>query len=115
MSEIPYTHEVYKKLELLNAIVIPYVASMRNKPGVPDRIIVHKYWSGFLEFKGVRTPIKKNQELTIKELNKRDPGCAFVIRERGLIQNHLGETLAEFSDEKELLKELAWIRKRISG
>lgn len=113
-GEIAYTKLMCNELELINAIVIPYSASMRNRPGTPDRIIVHAYWMGFLEFKGEKTPIKKNQELTIKEMNKRQPGCAFIVRKPGVVEDHIGNWLGSFKTAKELIVLLVELKKSMN-
>lgn len=110
MGEIVYTKRICAELRAINAMVVPYSASMRNQAGFVDRIVIHRYWSGFLEFKGLNTTIKKHQEITIKQINDRQPATAFVIREPGLIQNHKGETLVEFVTAKEMIACLARLR-----
>lgn len=117
-SEIPYTRFVCGLMEnRFNAVVIPYVASQRNRPNVPDRIVWHKYWQGFIEFKGVDTPLRDGQRIMINMLNARCPGSAWVVRAatrnasdaHGYIQKIVGnglETVAEFKTVLELFQDL---------
>lgn len=119
-SEIPYTRTICDLLRNHNAEIIPYVASERNRPNVPDRIIWHRYWHGFIEFKGVDTAIRPGQRILINELNKRVPGSAFVVRAAtlvktnpaGFIQTSDGVTLAEFVTVLEMLHDLRELTKR---
>lgn len=106
MPEIKFTRKICKELERVNGMIIPYVASMRNMPGVPDRYLVHKHWSGWLEFKGVHTKLQLNQKLVMRKMRER--GCpAFVVREPGVVETEEGEILGEFVNVTQLIQILA--------
>lgn len=80
MKESAWTAKVCRELEMMNAVILPIVAQTKMPPGWPDRYIHHRYWQGFVEFKGETTVLAKHQEQRIGQLNERAPGSAFIAR-----------------------------------
>lgn len=78
--ESPWTARVCKHFEKFNAMTFAVVGGEKQKSGWPDRYVHHSYWSGWLEFKGETTTITALQIKIIVELNRRQPGCAFILR-----------------------------------
>ena len=52
--------------------MVAVMAAGGTSSGWPDRLIIHRGFKGFIEFKGPRTRVRKNQELTMRESNRRD-------------------------------------------
>lgn len=107
-SEIPFTRRVCEEMTEAGAFVIPYVASS-HASGIPDRMVVHRQWSGWLEFKGVTTPVKKRQSLMMKQMHARDPGIVFIVREgeggdHGTLEDVWEMTIGEFDTGRELIE-----------
>lgn len=94
--ESPWTRVMCKQMRMCNAKVIAIVASSMQEPGLPDRLIWHKYWHGFLEFKGSKTAVTGEQTSKIRELNGRVPDSAYVVREPDRIENCCGILVARF-------------------
>ena len=67
-------------MEGRGAVVVPYVASQMQPSGYPDRIVWHAWWTGWIELKGHRTRVQRNQRLRMRELNRRRAGSAYVFR-----------------------------------
>jgi hypothetical protein len=86
MKESAWTKQICTEIEVAGGWVIPYVASRQNRAGTPDRQITHRLWAGWLEFKGLKTPVKPLQVHTLQQLNARAAGSAFVVRFPGIIQ-----------------------------
>lgn len=114
-KEIKFTKTLCDGIVACNGVVIPYTASMRSRPGVPDRHIIHRYWWGWLEMKDDDGRLSQLQRSIIKQMNDRQPGSAFVIRRAaccgpkeviGTIEDCDGTVLAEFSGVVEMLKDL---------
>jgi hypothetical protein len=80
MSECEKTREFCLRLESVGAYIFPIVAHKRQQPGWPDRYISHVLWHGFVEFKDWKTPVQLNQRLRLREMNRRQPGSAWVAR-----------------------------------
>ena len=83
-----------------NAIAIPYVGSDMQPAGYPDRIVVSKFWRGFIEFKGPTTRIEPLQKERLQDLNLNQPGCAWIARAPNLIQDPWGKTVATWPGVK---------------
>ena len=111
-KETTWTKKICDQITALGGWVIPYVASKKNKAGTPDRHITHRLWTGWLEFKGLKTPVEPLQARTLWQLNERSEYSAFIVRFPGLIQTlkedpgvTCGEwvTLAHFDNADTLL------------
>lgn len=102
MLESKWTREVCKELEELGAKVVAFVAQKMQEPGIPDRYICHRFWRGFLEFKGATTRLQTNQRMFISAINLRG-GNAFVVRYPGFVEDVRGTVLGKFDDGTELL------------
>jgi len=118
MNECPQTRDMCRQLEALGAMTYPLQANQFAPAGWPDRYICHPVWHGHLEFKGANTDLTIKQIHVMKELNARQPGCAFVVRDTGLIagQIELPESgrivLATFENAAGLLVALADLSNR---
>jgi hypothetical protein len=77
--------------------VFAIVAHKFQEPGWPDRYVHHRYWHGWLEFKGEHTRLDKKQRIIIARLNERVPDSAFVVRWPDRIEDEEGELLATFN------------------
>jgi hypothetical protein len=82
--EIKWTKKICKELEAQGAMIFPIVASRMQPPGWPDRIIVHKNWTGFIEFKGESTAIRPVQVVVMRNLRKRGK-IVYLAREPGIL------------------------------
>src|SRR3954467_4902979 len=58
-------------LEAAGAVVIPFVASMQQKVGVPDRRIESLRWSGWFEAKLGRNRLSTAQSMFLRGLSER--------------------------------------------
>ena len=121
MNESAWTKKICTEIEVAGGWVIPYVASRQNKAGTPDRHITHRLWTGWLEFKGLKTPVKPLQVYTLEQLNARSAGSAFVVRFPGIIQTVIRAPgiklddrvdLAHFDTAEELLQKLSFLREK---
>ena len=83
--ECAKTRDICKDLVALGALV--FVLHGNNVvSGLPDRLIVHRDWSGLLEFKDNNTELRANQRINIKNMVLRDPDFAYIVRFPNLIQ-----------------------------
>lgn len=85
-GEMDFTRKVCESLVKCNCKVIALTGSLRQEPGLPDRIVWHRFWRGFIEFKGMRTKLTKRQIAVMSELNARRTGSAFVLRAPGTLE-----------------------------
>ena len=58
--------------------MVTVMAAGGTSSGWPDRLVIHHAWAGFIEFKGPRTRLRKNQELTMREAMRRGFPCVVV-------------------------------------
>lgn len=79
-TESGLTRELCEQLEDCGAYIKAHVASYMNASGWADRWVCHRLWVGHLEFKGPTTKLEPLQAKRIREINKRQPGTAFVCR-----------------------------------
>lgn len=78
-TEPQWTREICKRLLAVNTRVYAIVGGLRQQSGLPDRYICHSIWQGWLEFKNVYTPLDARQKIELRELNRRQPGIAFIL------------------------------------
>jgi len=104
MKEGQWTRKVCASLKKCNAVIFACVAQAMQEPGWPDRWICHRRWRGWLEFKGVNTRLSAIQRKKIDDLNARQPGSAYVVRQPGIVEDTKGNELARFTTAVELLK-----------
>ena len=97
MTESEWTRRVCKEMEQSGAVVRSIVARKRQAPGWPDRWIGHPWWHGHLEFKGAETRLTKLQEIVIRRIVARRPGTAYVVRFPGILEDHEGVKLGDFT------------------
>jgi hypothetical protein len=105
--EIQWTKKICKELEACGAMIFPIVASRMQPPGWPDRIVVHKNWHGFIEFKGEHTAVRPVQAVVMKNLRKRGK-LVYIAREPGLlIDPYDSRVVGEFDSGSAMLMLLA--------
>ncbi len=84
-------------------MIFPIVASRMQPPGWPDRIIVHRLWVGFIEFKGVNTAVRPVQAVVMKNLRRRGR-VVYIAREPGILIDPLDDrVVGEFTDAAAML------------
>lgn len=96
MNESKWTREICGELHRNNAMVHAIVGTMMQAAGWPDRYVAHTLWQGYLEFKGEKTELKKHQAIILRELNKRRPGLAYVVRYPNRIEDYNGNLVKRF-------------------
>ena len=84
MKEMEFTRRICKELEADGALVFPIVAGNMQKPGWPDRLIVHRFGLFMIEFKGSTTPLSLAQKSVHSAIALRGP-YVFVARAPGLL------------------------------
>lgn len=107
--ECKKTRDVCRELEALGALCYPVVAGDFAPPGWPDRVVWHRRWQGFIEFKDLTTTLKPIQAARIAAINARAPGTAYVGRftRNGItLEDEHGTPLALCKTAKELLDTL---------
>jgi hypothetical protein len=84
-------------MERYNAYFFSCVASRMQTPGWPDRYMAHKWWSGWLEFKGAATRVAPGQKVVLREIRSRG-AAAWVVRLGGVnqIEDEEGNVYAHF-------------------
>lgn len=107
MKEIRFTKNVCNDLRHHGAFVFAIVGGGMQTPGLPDRYVHHHLWCGFLEFKGDDTILRPLQVHTLKSLNEKRPGTAYVIRAPNRIESPTGDLLDTFVNALDLLKKCA--------
>ena len=81
-TEPEQTAPFCKGLVELGAQVVVLAGSGMSS-GWPDRLVIHADWKGFIEFKGPRTPLRKNQEVNIREVMRRGFPAVVVRFKKG--------------------------------
>lgn len=85
MGECAWTRDICKEMEAQGAFIMVNAGSVFSRDN-PDRAIIHTLWHGFIEFKAEATPIKVGQGVKIREINKRTPGMAVIVRKPNQIE-----------------------------
>lgn len=98
MSEAAFTKMICDGLRRLNCLIYPLVGNTRAPTGWPDRCVVHSHWAGFLEFKGVKTPIEPAQQKIAEELWSRQPGSVYFLRAPGILTRPDGKIVLPSCD-----------------
>lgn len=96
MPESDFTARIVRELRARNAVVCVIHQGRYSTPGTPDRYVCHRYWTGLLEFKDEGTRLRPEQRAMIREIRRRVPWAAFVVRAPGFVEDERGEVLAEF-------------------
>jgi hypothetical protein len=107
VRESPATRKLCRDLTALGAKVIAIVGDEMQEPGLPDRIIWHKRWRGWLEFKSHDGVVAPAQLAQMTQLNRRVPNSAWVVRCPGdmwTLEEPSGALVAKFHDAAGLLK-----------
>lgn len=104
-TECEWTRGIVKEMRACGAMVFACVAQKMQEPGWPDRFVCHPWWTGWIEFKGLKTPVSTKQRIVIRELNCRKPGLAVIARYPGIIEG----TDYSFTTGKELLECLRYL------
>jgi len=87
--ETKWTKRVCKSLETvclaegisLPIVITPLSASRISQHGIPDRYMTSKVWRGWVEFKGVSTPVTPTQAIFARQQNLVLPYTCFVWRQ----------------------------------
>ncbi len=96
MNESPWTRKICQEMRKCNAMVFSVVGGQMQMPGWPDRYICHRYWQGWLEFKGVQTRVSSIQRVVLRGLRKHHPGLAYVVRMPDRIEDEEGQLVRRF-------------------
>ena len=80
-GELKFTRKICDEMREAGAFIFPIVGSKRQQPGMPDRHVTSRHWTGYLEFKGVATPTKAHQIAQMRKINNACPFSAFLIRD----------------------------------
>jgi hypothetical protein len=89
---------------MCGAMIFPIVASKMQPPGWPDRIVVHKGWTGFIEFKGESTAVRPVQVVVMRNLRKRGK-IVYLAREPGILYDPIDcRVVGYFNCGSELLE-----------
>lgn len=75
MSESDLTRRMCRTLSAAGAKCIALVASMMQEAGLPDRLIVHVKWFGFIEAKAEKGALTALQQIKLKDLSVRGAPC----------------------------------------
>jgi hypothetical protein len=107
MKETDFAKKITKNLRNCNALVLSVVGNRMQQNSWPDIYVAHKYWIGWIEFKGEKTKLRKDQAMLLEELWKRGVE-AYVVRCPNLIESYTGNSLETFCPNTpvELLKVL---------
>jgi len=111
LRESPETVRICRELTARGCKVIAVVGSMRQEEGLPDRIVWHRRWQGFVEFKAHDGKLSAIQRAQMTQLNARRPGSAWVCRMgatnegRWQLEDEDGRLLATFPGTGEALLE----------
>jgi hypothetical protein len=116
MAEISFTKKQVQILKSKGAKVISLVGSIRQQPGLPDRILIHKRIGiKFLEFKGIKTITQLHQKRLLAEINEKVEKSCFIIREPNIIEycslreNKAVVDVVGFFEGDQLLDRLAYL------
>ena len=96
-TEHDFTRWIGEILKKVNAKVYPIVGHERQPPGLPDRYIVHRRWSGWLEMKRGQGGVRTDQRVVMKDFLTRGV-TAFIVRWMGskvLLQNVITHDISE--------------------
>ena len=107
MKENKFAAKITANLRKCNALVLSVVGSRMQQNSWPDAYVAHRYWTGWIEFKGENTVLRKDQAILIEELWTRGVE-AYVVRYPYYIESYKGEQLGTFdpNDPVDLLKVL---------
>lgn len=79
MTESQLTTKLGELLRRQNALVIPQIAGQYSLIGVPDRLVIHRLWRGWIECKGKYTKITQAQ-LDFHDMLKRRGEQVAIVR-----------------------------------
>ena len=66
LTETTLRKPFIRALKMYGGDVTPYVGSKMGREGTSDIWLAHKKWSGWIEFKGPKTPLKPLQKQFIR-------------------------------------------------
>ncbi len=119
MKENKFQTKVVKQLKNQAAFIVNVHGHRMQKSGLPDLLIVHKDWKGWLELKTGKSTIKKNQASAIQRIQaakielrnmpvyvlrcvERDEGIYGIYCDY-MLENFQQEVVETFSDLSSLL------------
>ena len=101
--ESTYRGKISAELRTLGCVVIPIVGTAAGGSGWPDCYVCSRAISFFIEFKGVLTKHKDAQKSKMVSLKARGD-IVYVLRDPGLLEDELGQFVAEVPSGFYLLK-----------
>lgn len=121
--ESTYGQALSKALRDQGAIVYPNIAGLGSIVGRPDKTVYHRKWFGELELKVGDESFRPGQKPQLRELWRRRPGHAFVLRfdsesfaRVSYVDEHLNEIAIGGCDPRGLIDWLAtWVKDCIVG
>lgn len=98
-----------REMRAVGGMVYPLVASQYAPSGWPDKLLVHRRWTGLLELKSDATVVRPAQRVVHRELRKRRPGVNYVVRRDGdddrcVVEDEEGTELARCD-----VRSLPWV------
>ena len=107
MKENVFAKKITKNIRDCNGLVLSVVGSRMQENSWPDIYVAHKYWTGWIEFKGEKTRLRKDQALKLEQLCERGVQT-YVVRYPNRIESYTGNLMCKFnpSDPVSLLRVL---------
>lgn len=121
-TESAQTRALCRALEKCGALTFAVVGSTMQRAGWPDRWILHRDWTGWLEFKAHDGSVSAVQRTTLAGMNDRRPGTAYVVRFGppgkpllGRVETENSDVLSPWTgDARELLETLSRLTREVS-
>ena len=79
-----------------NGTILSVHGHEMQAPGWPDSYISHKYWKGWIEFKGSKTRLTDLQKMILSKLGA-NGDRVYIVRYPNLIQHYEGVLLTRFT------------------
>ena len=95
MKETDFAKKITRNLRDCNALVLSVVGNRMQQNSWPDIYVAHVYWSGWIEFKGLKTKLRKDQKVLIEGLQIRGAN-AVIVRAPDKIEDAAGALLSRF-------------------
>ena len=107
MKETDFAKKITKNIRDCNGLVLSVVGNRMQQNSWPDIYVAHRYWTGWIEFKGLKTMLRKDQAKLLEGLRERYIE-AYVVRAPNMIEDHNGNLLELFDPKVpvDLLKRL---------
>ena len=92
MTENKHASRFSKRLRAQGALVVPYVAGSHGLIGFPDKLVIHKLWTGVVEIKGPRTKVEEAQKQRMRQIDEIWPGHCVMAR----FEPDVGDQMSEW-------------------